>query len=83
MVTQLIKQTFAQVATGDALRIELAHNFQRFVQIGAGEVYGRDSSGRCCRSGARRSRGRGSLARPAGQRNLGCLDLGGSRRLNL
>jgi hypothetical protein len=43
MVAQLIEQAFAQVATGDALRIELAHNFQRFVQIGDREVYIRKS----------------------------------------
>ncbi len=76
MVAQLIEQAFAQVAAGDSLRIELAHNFQRFVQIGAGEVYGRDSSGRGCRSGARCSRGCRSLARRAGQRSVGCLNLG-------
>src|SRR5260370_41702788 len=33
MGAQLIEQALAQIATGDALRIELAHNFQRFVQI--------------------------------------------------
>src|SRR5260370_12250405 len=72
MVAQLIEQAFAQVATGDARRIELAHNFQRLVQVGDGKVYGRNPGWRCRCPHCRRSGCRVSVVRRAWQLNLGC-----------
>src|SRR5580658_8011979 len=65
VVAQLIEQTFAQIATGNAGRIELTHDFQRFVQVSDGEGY-RQNPG----WGGRRSGGCASVAR-RGQWNLG------------
>ncbi len=50
MVVQLAQQAFSQVAAGNAWRIQLAHNFQSFVQIGKREVYRQRGarSGRRC-----------------------------------
>ena len=81
MVAQLIEQAFAQVATGDALRIELAHNFQRFVQID--RVKFTDA----IRAGAPLSARCSVAAVPwlaaHRQPNLGCLKLGCHLRANL
>ena len=53
MVAQLIEQAFAQIAAGYALRIELAHNFQRLVQIGDRKTdIGNPSGSRCCTGSA-------------------------------
>ena len=41
MVVQLVEQAFPQVAASNSRRIELAHNFQRFMQIRDREVYER------------------------------------------
>jgi len=78
MVAQLIEQAFAQVATGNARRVKLADNLQRFVQIGDGEVYRRNVGrrrGRARRSHVRRSGGVGAAVRRAGRRNFDGLDL--------
>ena len=39
MITKLVEQALAQVAAGHAGRIELADDFQRFVQIGGGKSW--------------------------------------------
>src|SRR5208282_5989411 len=69
MVAQLIEQAFPQVATGYAWRIDLAHYFQRFVQIGDREIYIRSPRWRYCRSRASSVAGRR-------QRDLGGLNRG-------